>query len=411
MVYAIISIGLLGFIVWSFYYISIQLVGKVMALLCRETVVINFTIGWDVMMLLTTFYSSNVNNYNQSAGNSSIVEYAYFCKKKGQFTIKRNGSSETIRESSFVKFRNSYEQFYSKSFYENDNWLFWLVGFIEGDGAILEHKGRCRLVITQKDPKVLIEIQNTLGFGKVKNFDKYSRFIVEDNNNCLLLYLILNGNLVLEHRINQLSKWYFSLNKAPKLKLESLGLNLIPFLIKKAVKPSLSNSWISGFTDAEGCFSIVVGKNRKNEDIVKARFILDQKNGENALNFIAELFSPITVSKRGYPVKLRKNSFSSPALRSCSLANQEGVHTAVFRLTISTSDIKNPNSMLIKTYFNKFNLKTSKEKSFLIWVNILELILGKQPLEKDQIASIKRLSSKMNKFVIENNPTGSARFS
>ena len=98
MVYAIISIGLLGFIVWSFYCPSTM--DKVMALLCRETEVINFTIGWDVMMLLTTFYSTNVNNYNQSAGNSSIVERAFTrsflpfgaCAKqyKGPFTIKRN---------------------------------------------------------------------------------------------------------------------------------------------------------------------------------------------------------------------------------------------------------------------------------------------------------------------------------
>src|ERR1700728_1205767 len=41
MVYAIISIGLLGFIVWSFYNLSILLIEKVMALLCRETEVIN----------------------------------------------------------------------------------------------------------------------------------------------------------------------------------------------------------------------------------------------------------------------------------------------------------------------------------------------------------------------------------
>jgi hypothetical protein len=70
----------------------------------------------------------------------------------------------------------------------------------------LEHKGRCQLVITQKDSKILYEIQKVLGFGKVKTFNNFSRFIVQDNNNCLLLYLLLNGNLVLEHRINQLSK-------------------------------------------------------------------------------------------------------------------------------------------------------------------------------------------------------------
>lgn len=70
----------------------------------------------------------------------------------------------------------------------------------------MEHKGRCKLVLTQKDPKVLNEIQKVLGFGTVKTFDKFSRYIVQDNKNCLLLYLLFNGNLVLEHRIDQLYK-------------------------------------------------------------------------------------------------------------------------------------------------------------------------------------------------------------
>lgn len=355
-----------------------------MALLCRETEVINFTIGWDVLKLLTTFYSTNVNNYNQSAGNSN------------ENTLKR-GSSETIRENSFELFRYCYQRIYYKYFNENDNWLYWFIGFIEGDGAILEHKGRCRLVITQKDPKVLISIQNTLAFGQVKKFGKYSRFIVEDNKNCLLLYLLLNGHLVLNHRINQLFKWYLSLTNAARLKIESFSLMEIPLLNNSVASPSLNNSWISGFTDAEGCFSIVIEKNRKKEEIVKARFILDQKNEENALNIISTLFSPITVKLKGFPVKIRKGN--------------EKKGNNVFRLSISCSDINNPNSMLIRNYFSNFNLKTSKGDSFFIWCTVLDLILGKQPLNTEQIYEIRKLAKKINKFTIENKAIGLSKFS
>ena len=63
MVYAIISIGLLGFIVWS----------RVMAFKFCEEFVINFTIGWEDLKLLITFYSLNINNTIQSAGN--FLEY------------------------------------------------------------------------------------------------------------------------------------------------------------------------------------------------------------------------------------------------------------------------------------------------------------------------------------------------
>jgi hypothetical protein len=150
----------------------------VMALLYREVKVINFTIGWDVLKLLTTFYSTNVNNYNQSAGNSNSrcqlrrphphpaflfllpsSPLAVYCSAfsciflhplaqaqrswgikatqaaKGKIKsvaleqaeagagadkVKR-GSPETIRESSFELFRCSFEQYYSKPFKHNDD--------------------------------------------------------------------------------------------------------------------------------------------------------------------------------------------------------------------------------------------------------------------------------------------------
>jgi hypothetical protein len=86
------------------------------------------------------------------------------------------------------------------------------VGFFEGDGAILEHKGRPSLVITQKDDRVLHEICETLKIGIVKHFydnngnRKYSRYIVSENKGVLLLYFLLNGNMVLPHRVEQLTK-------------------------------------------------------------------------------------------------------------------------------------------------------------------------------------------------------------
>jgi hypothetical protein len=70
----------------------------------------------------------------------------------------------------------------------------------------MTHKERLIFVITQKDSKVLYEIKNVLGFGVVKNFKGFSRYIVSDIYNCFFLYLLLNGNLVIPSRINQLNK-------------------------------------------------------------------------------------------------------------------------------------------------------------------------------------------------------------
>ena len=231
------SIGVLGFIVWS----------HVLALLFSDFEVINFTVGWEDFTLLNTFYSSDVNNMVQSAGNSTLilknVRWWRSTRNLKQCVSVERGSSETIRESSFDSFRNAYEIIYGKNFQGSKDWLLWLVGFIEGDGAILENKGRCRLVITQKDPKSLIEIEKILGFGRVKNFEKYSRFIVEDNINCLLLYLLLNGNLVFKHRRDQLFKWFIVLSKAPRLNLiEDFKLIAMPDFLNIGFEPTLRDS-------------------------------------------------------------------------------------------------------------------------------------------------------------------------
>jgi hypothetical protein len=189
MVYAMLSIGVLGFIVWS----------HKVAFLFRKKLVINFTVGWKGLInLLDTFYSLDANKNSQSAGNLTL------------------GSSEDIRENNYDLFKENYAWYFKENFSKDNDWLSWFIGFTEGDGAILEHKGRPSLVITQKNPSVLHEIENTLKFGKVKYFYNqkgefnYSRFIVSDNNSIFLLYLLFNGNLILSTKVEHLNKWYKS---------------------------------------------------------------------------------------------------------------------------------------------------------------------------------------------------------
>jgi hypothetical protein len=62
----------------------------------------------------------------------------------------------------------------------------------------------------------------------------------------------------------------------------------------------------------------------------------------------------------------------------------------------------------ILDYFNKFNLKTSKKNSFFIWKEISSKILGKQPLQEEELLKVRKLRHNMNFFTIENNSIGKA---
>jgi len=137
----------------------------------------------------------------------------------------------------------------------SDTWLQWFIGFTEGDGAILSYKGQPQFVITQKEGKILYELQSVLGFGTVRYFKEgagYYRYIVTDIKGILLLCLLFNGNLVLPYRVEQLGQWILDLN-AKLISPRSQIYGLIPLIteITDTTKPSLKDAWLSGFTDAE----------------------------------------------------------------------------------------------------------------------------------------------------------------
>jgi len=114
--------------------------------------VINFAICWKGLVFLsanrviplTPLFSNNLTSYTQSAGN----------QKESTSLV---GSSETTCEGSF-----DFTSFWKHHKYIDPGWLQWFIGFTEGDGAILESKGKLSFVIGQKDVGVLYHIQEVL---------------------------------------------------------------------------------------------------------------------------------------------------------------------------------------------------------------------------------------------------------
>jgi hypothetical protein len=390
MIYAMMSIGVLGFVVWSQW----------LAFPLGDYGVINSTVGWNGFLflflfiyiikntelgnLLDTFYSLNANKNAQSAGN--LLE----------------GSSETIRGNTYDLFKINFYHYFNKKFSKDNTWLSWFIGFLEGDGAILEHKGRCLFVVTQKDNGILHEIQETLKFGIVKDFyddkgnRKFSRYVVSGHKYIYLLYLLLNSNLVLDSRVKQLSKWNIALKNASQFNWSLFHTSILPKLVVKIKEPSVNDAWLSGFTDAEGCFSIKIA-NAKGLFYVSVLFILDQKNEQDALDKIGTIFS-----------ENRKAKLRTPNVKHSLKDNTHKPLNNMFRLTFYCDDKKKNTSYKILDYFNTYKLKTTKKNSFCIWSEILYIVLGKQPLSTENLDKVRKLRHNMNYYTIKNKPIGIA---
>ena len=355
MVYAMCSIGILGFVVWSQW----------LAFLIGDYEVINFAICWNSLMSISTFNSENLIGYAQSAGNLSFMSSILLVKK---YHIKADKSpSETTRETSFNFY--DYRKISGKNTDEISNdWLTWFIGFSEGDGAFLTGKDkRLIFVLTQKETAILKHVHETLGIGRVRTYGPFSRYRVDDKKGILILIALFNGNLVLDKRKVQVKKWLDIIN------IEQRNNNVLPLL---------NNSWLSGFIDAEGCFNVTLFK-RKSMILgyqIKLRFMIDQKDSLGNMLFIKDQLNLFLTNR-----KLKKGSIG------------------VMHRIESNSFIKVP---LIIEYIHKFRLKSKKQESFDKWVTVYELVKNKAHLTEEVLSEIRKLSKEVNLITSVTKKTG-----
>nr|YP_203335.1 orf355 [Zancudomyces culisetae]AAW49502.1 orf355 [Zancudomyces culisetae] len=254
----------------------------------------------------------------------------------------------------------------------NENFSYYLAGLIEGDGTIIvpkterSNKGRInypsiQIVFNSKDLPLALIIQKNLGLGsisKTKGVNAY-RLTINNYEGLIKLTKLLNGKFktVKIYYFNELIK--FLNNRFSNFNILPMELNQTPFY---------SNSWLSGFIDADGHFNVSLNKNS-----VSCRFELVQAIEDKRGN-----------DKKDIMIKLAEYLNKQLKIISKSYCNSKDQYN------INITNLES--NLIISNYLLKYPLFSSKFLNFKDYYKVLILIKNKEHkslIAKEQIYSIK----------------------
>jgi len=262
----------------------------------------------------------------------------------------------------------------------NSNLGSYLAGLIEGDGTFAIHdinstskKYRPMIIIVFKkaDLPLAEYLKNITNCGKIyiKSDRGYILWQIQDIVGVFNIVNIINGYMrtpkieALERTINWLNQ-YIVTNKCSKLPSTKLILSQIYHIESKSLDDSQidSNSWLSGFSDADSNLSINIHK-RSNKNLIRVQlyYRLEIKQTYHKLDSDGKKISFLSImSKIG--------EFLGVNVLSRSRTKDDKQY---YSYTVMAY---NKNSLFkIKEYFKKYPLLSSKYLDLKDWLYILEL--------------------------------------
>ena len=248
-----------------------------------------------------------------------------------------------------------------KTVYINEKFKWWFIGFVEGDGSfILNKDGYLEFKVTQSsiDAQILFYIKKELGFGSVVVQDKTNKthhYRVRDKNNIFKLISIFNGNIITRYKNNQFMLWLEGFNKKYNENIK---------FIKPNLEVNLNNAWLSGFTDAEGCFTSSVLTSKEGRTSVTVRYVISQKDDKEFSIDLANLIN-------GYIIHIK--SYNG------------------YNIVVNFSKLS-----IILNYIKTYPLKTKKLISYNRWLKIYNLVKNKKHLTDEGLDVIRNLAKKIN---------------
>lgn len=328
MVYAMMSIGVLGFVVWSHHMYSVGL--DVDKIVFTEKILLyagNFcTSSPLISTMLGKIYFKQSNLPEQSAGN---------------FSFSRNVTTYTKGTyNSYTKLSPVSEHVGKhKSNLTDQEFGYFLAGLIEGDGWFGDKQ--LFIIFSESDISLAYYIKKRIGYGNIyKIKDKKAvRYICKKSAGLLYILFLINGKLVSKYKYFQLIKHSYA---------ENYKCSILP----PSYHITLDNHWLAGFTQAVGCFHISVSKSKTH------------KTGFNVkLEFSVKQNDVI-------PLKLLYDRLN--------MGNLSQYGTAIW--CYKSSGFKTAESLI--NYFDTFNVFAGKYISYLKFRKVYMLVTNGKHLEK-----------------------------
>lgn len=266
----------------------------------------------------------------------------------------------------------------------NDNLKSYLAGLFEGDGTLWvpeeDQKGTpsISIVFDSRDQKLVEFLVNHVKIGKLvtvenKNFCFWNIKKIEE------IYIFLkytNGFYrtpkyeAIIRAINWINNYIDKddYNNNYNQNIRNLILNKINYLEIKSIDESnlLNNSWLAGFTDADGNFSISILNENNRKPRIQLGYNLEIRQDYHRVNDLN-----INISYFDIMSDISYNFNSNLYSRKRDLKLQKDIKS-YYSFIVSVKSIINLN--IVSSYFNKYPLLSSKYLNFKDWDKLLLLI-------------------------------------